>query len=243
MTYFLLILFGAIAWFISTIAAGGAATLLIPIIGFILGAEFVAPLLSIASLCANPSRVWLFRKNICMGVIVWLVPGSLIGAFFGAYAFTQVGTQWIQVIIGCFLLSYVLQDRFSTIQLRLKTPTWLFLPLGILISFLSGLIGATGPVLNPFMLNHGLTKEHMVATKSLNSLLMQLTKLLTYGGLGVLTVQLGLWGITLGLGAVVGVYFARHHLLRIDIQRFRHYTMTIMAISGILMLFKGIPAL
>lgn len=114
-----------------------------------------------------------------------------------------------------------------------------FFPLGITVSFLSGLVGATGPVLNPFMLSYGLEKEQLVATKSLNSLVMQLTKLTTYTVFGALSWQAGIYGVLLGLGAVLGVYIAREHLLNIHLERFRNYTLAIMAISGVLMLMKA----
>ena len=77
------------------------------------------------------------------------------------------------------------------------------------VSFLSGLVGATGPILNPFMLSYGTEKEHLVATKSLNSLIMQSTKLTTYTIFGAITWQTGVYGILLGWGAVLGVYIAR----------------------------------
>ena len=84
-----------------------------------------------------------------------------------------------------------------------------FSPLGMTVSFLSGLVGATGPILNPFMLSYGTEKEHLVATKSLNSLIMQSTKLTTYTIFGAITWQTGVYGILLGWGAVLGVYIAR----------------------------------
>ena len=100
-------------------------------------------------------------------------------------------------------------------------------------------MGATGPILNPFMLSYGLEKEQLVATKSLNSLIMQLTKLTAYTIFGALTWQTGIYGVLLGAGAVLGIYIARDHLLNIHLERFRNYTMAIMAISGVLMLVKA----
>ena len=64
MVIIILFILGLVAWFFSTIAAGGAATFLIPLIAFLLGAQLVAPVISLAALIANPSRVYVFRKNI-----------------------------------------------------------------------------------------------------------------------------------------------------------------------------------
>ena len=240
MLYLALIISGAIAWFISTVAAGGAATLLIPIVGFLLGAQYVAPIISLAALCSNPTRAWLFRHDVDWQVIRYLLPGSLIGAFLGAWSFSFLDPKWLQIILGLFLISYVFQYQFGKSKRTFKFTKKLFFPLGVSVSFLSGLVGATGPVLNPFMLNYGLKKEHLVGTKSINSLVMQLTKITTYSLFGILTLQVAIYGVLLGLGAILGVFAARHHLLKIDPQRFQFYTMIMMFFAGVLMMIKNI---
>ncbi|MFK8069068.1 MAG: sulfite exporter TauE/SafE family protein [Gammaproteobacteria bacterium] len=240
MIYLVLIICGVCAWFISTIAAGGAATILIPVIGILLGAQYVAPIISLAALCSNPARTWFFREHVDWNVIKFLLPGSLIGAFIGAWSFSFLNPKWMQIVIALFLISYVFQYQFGKSKLAFKMKKILFFPLGLLISFLSGLVGATGPVLNPFMLNYGLEKENLVGTKSINSLAMQLTKLTTYTIFGVLTFEIALYGILLGIGGIIGVYLARHHLNEIDPERFRFYTMLMMFVAGVLMLLKQI---
>lgn len=235
----LLFLLGLLAWFFSTIAAGGAATLLIPIITFMLGAQMVAPIISVAALLANPSRAYIFRQHIDWQVTRYLLPGSIIGAIAGAWLLTQINVQIIQILLGLFLISYVLQDKFSKSKLSIKMKLTWFLPLGFSVSFLSGLIGATGPVHNPFMLNYGLEKERLVGTKAINSFLMQLTKLISYGIFGALSSQIVNYGIALGAGAIFGVILARKHLENINVIQFRQYTMALMILCGVAMLIKA----
>ncbi len=243
MIYLFLFLSGLVAWTISTAAAGGGATLLVPVIGFLLGAQLVPPVISVASLCANPSRVFFFYQYIDWKVIQRLTSGSILGAILGAWLFTQINVELIQIIIGIFLISYVFQYQFSKTKLQIHMRLRWFFPLGTMVSFLSGLVGATGPVLNPFMLSYDLGKEQLVATKSLNSLIMQLSKLTTYTIFGALTWQTGIYGVLLGTGGILGVYIARNHLLHIKMQRFKHYTMALMSISGVLMLTKAFVTL
>jgi uncharacterized protein len=240
MIFLLLFIFGLIAWFFSTVAAGGAATLLIPIITFLIGAQMVAPIISVAALLANPSRAVIFRKNIDWQVITYMLPGSIIGAVIGAWSLTQSNIQIIQILLGLFLITYVLQDRFGKMKLAIKMKLVWFFPLGLIVSFLSGLIGATGPVHNPFMLNYGLEKEHLIGTKAINSLVMQLTKLISYSAFGALSLQIASYGIVLGVGATVGVFLARNHLCKIDTLQFKRYTLALMFISGIVMLYKAL---
>lgn len=90
------------------------------------------------------------------------------------------------------------------------------------------------------MLSGGLEKEHRVGTKAINSLVMQFTKLISYGAFGALSMQIAGFGVALGLGAVVGVFLARKHLESIDTHRFRGYTLILMLISGIAMLYRAI---
>lgn len=240
MYFLLLFIFGLIGWFFSTVAAGGAATLLIPLITFLLGAHMVAPIISVAGILANPSRAILFRKHIDWHVIAYLLPGSIIGAIFGAWSLANSNVELIQILIGVFLITYVVQDKFGKMKLTIQMKLIGFFPLGLVVSFLSGLIGATGPVHNPFMLSYGLKKERLIATKAINSLIMQLTKVASYGIFGALTLQMTAYGIVLGLGAIVGVFLARNHLKSINAQQFKQYTLLLMFISGIVLIYKAI---
>ncbi len=240
MLYLVLFMAGAIAWMISTVAAGGAAMLLIPILGLSMSAQSVAPVITVASLMANPSRTFVFRQHIYWPVIALLLPGSIIGAILGAYAFTLVPAHYLQLILGVFLLSTIWQYRFGKRKRSFPMPRWAFFPLGISVAFVSGLVGGAGPVMNPFFLNHGMEKEQLVATKAFNSLAMQSTKLVSYLGLGAISWQMGLSGLAIGLGGFVGVFWARNHLQRIDNERFRQYTLYFMPIGGALLIAKAL---
>lgn len=239
MSFILLFILGLLAWFFSTVVAGGAATLLIPIITFLLGAQMVAPVISVAALIANPSRAFIFRHHVDWQVIRYLLPGIIIGAIIGAWFLTRINVQIIQILLGIFLISYVLQDKLSTSKLAIKMKLVWFLPLGFSVSFLSGLIGATGPVQNPFMLSYGLEKEQLVGTKAINSFIMQLTKLISYGAFGALSIKIASYGVVLGVGAIIGVFLARKHLKNIDVLQFRQYTLALMFFFGLVMLFKA----
>lgn len=240
MTLILLLLSGAFAWFISTVAAGGAAMLMIPIISFLIAPQAVAPVISIGAVLANPARAWMFRHHIDWTVSRWLIPGSLVGAIIGAWTFTQISSQWIQILLGLFLISTLFQYRFGKSTRSFPMHKRWFFPLGLLVSFISSIVGGTGPIQNPFMLNYGMEKERLVATKAMNSLVMQLTKIIAYTGFGAMTLEIGLYGLVIGVGGSIGAWFASRHLRNIDTKRFRTYTLILMPICGAIMLIKAL---
>lgn len=243
MLYLFLFFAGGAAWFFSTLVAGGAATLLLPILGFLLGAQAVAPVLTIASLIANPSRVAIFSAHIRWNVLAYLLPGTLAGAFAGGLAFSLLNPAWLEILIGLFLVSTIFQYRFGKSRHAFTMKTAWFLPLGFTVSLLSGIIGAVGPVLNPFFLNHGTEKEGLIATKSVNSLAMQIFKLLAYGTFGVITFPITAWGLALGSGAVAGVLLAKKRVVDMSEERFRLLLYIFMPLSGGLILLKGLATL
>ena len=242
MLFIALFILGLLCWLFSTISAGGAATLVLPILGFTAGVEIAVPSVACAALMANPSRAWMFRSYIDWQLARWLIPGSLFGAVLGAYSFSLLSPRYLQALLGLFLISTAFQLRIGQSKRRFKVRPAAFLPIGLLVSFSSGIVGGSGPVLNPFFLNYGTKKEALVATKAINSLLMQFAKLTVYAGTGLITQQVSSLGIALGLGAIVGTLLGKKHLLNINPQRFRVYTLIIMQIAGLSLLVKALTS-
>ena len=232
----ILFIAGLTAWFISTIAAGGAAMLMIPLVALLLGPQTVAREISLGAFLANPSRAWLFRHSVDWQVCRWMIPGSLCGAILGAWTFSQIPVFWIQLALALFLISTVFQYRFGKSSRSFEMRRQWFFPLGLGVA---ALVGGTGPVQNPFLLNYGLQKEQLIATKAINSLVLQLTKLLAYTGFGAMTPEIAGYGLMIGLGGALGVWYARHHLKKVDEHRFRVYTLTLMPICGVAMLLDA----
>lgn len=220
------------AWWISTLAAGGAASLALPVLGLLLGAEIAIPAVALGALVANPGRAWLFRRYIEWPLARWLIPGSLLGGFAGGAVFSMLDPRWLQGLLGAFLLSTGLQQRWARHRHFPALPAWSFFPLGAGVAGISGVVGACGPVLNPFLLHCGVDRARLVATKAINSFAMQWSKLLAYGSFGALSGQVLEAGLALGLGALLGTAIARRHLLAISARRFKLYALILMHLAG-----------
>ncbi|HET6628639.1 MAG TPA: sulfite exporter TauE/SafE family protein [Woeseiaceae bacterium] len=237
--YLLLAAAGFLAWTVSTIAGGGGAMLLVPLVGFIAGAQAVAPVVTLATLIAGGGRALVFRKEIDWAVVAWALPGALIGAFLGAALFVAAPADWLRVAVGLFLVSTVLQYRFGRKRQTFRAPKWWFLPAEIIVGFLSGLIGAIGPVMNALYLNAGITKARMVGTKTAISMPMHFVKIGTYTALGAMSGELWLFGLAAGIGALSSNWLARRLLQDMKESRFRAIVIGFMVLSGLLMLWDA----
>ncbi len=228
------------AWFISMLVGGGSPLILIPTVTLLLGAQSVAPVLTIGSVLGNMQRSALLWRHIDWSLTLWQVPGVIVGSVLGAYAFTQVQAEGLQVFIAIALLYMVvhsvLSDRINLPKVVFKV--WYFLPLGFCNAIASGLIGSTGPILNPAYLSYGLEKEQMVATRAASLTLTHVVKILTYTALGVLSPTLVGYGLIVGCAALPANWLGRKVLEKMSAEQFQIAVVSFIGLSGVWMLWQ-----
>jgi uncharacterized membrane protein YfcA len=171
-------------------------------------------------------------------VVRWGLPGGILGACGGALVFASLTLEWLQIVVGVFLLSMVVQHRFGSKERNWRPREWWFFPAHLLVGFVSGLVGAVGPVLNPLYLSAGINRERLVGTKTAISLPMHFAKLGSYLLLGALSGQLLLFGIAAGVGALVSNWLARRLLRGMGERTFEGIIYGFMTLSGLWMIWQ-----
>ncbi|MAY82940.1 MAG: hypothetical protein CMP59_02295 [Flavobacteriales bacterium] len=238
MTYIILLVAGVLAYIISTLSGGGGALVMLPIVGFYLSPSVVAPVVNLGNMIGRPVRLYLFWKHIDWSIVKYYVPSAILGAIVGGFVFVQLKADWIQLLLGLFLISTVVQYRFGKKQRSFAMKKAYFVPLGIGVTLISTLFGATGPVMNPFYLNMGLVKETMIATKTANSFLAGIAMLSSYAFLGALHGELWWYGLLIGIGATIGNIIGKRLLAKMTDMLFRKFVIVLMVLSGLLMILK-----
>ncbi len=241
----ILILFfaGAVTFSISTISGGGGALMLIPLLNFIVGTTKTAPIINLGALISRPSRIIIFWKNIVWKVFWYYVPSAMLGAVLAAWFFSEMKIAWLQIIVAIFLISTFFQYRFGKKERSFRVQLWYFIPLGFIVSIVGTFTGGMGPILNPFYLNSGITKESLVGTKAANSFFLGISQISSYTFFGLLTTELWIYGITLGIGATFGNLIGKKMLAKMSGLLFRKLVIIIMVVSGILLLIKALSSL
>lgn len=239
----LLFFLAMLAFTFSTVAGGGGALLLVPFLNYSIGTAHTAPVLNFGTFLSRPSRMLLFWSSIYWPLCAYYVPTALLGAWLGAWFFEEASLEALQLLVGLFLVSTIFQYRFGKKERSFEVKEWYFIPLGLVVSLLGTLIGALGPVLNPFYLNVGLDKERLIATKTANSFFLGLGQLGSYSFFGLLEGKYWAYGLVLGLGATLGNIFGRRFLQKMKSKTFRQLLLLLMVISGLSLIFKQLFAI
>ena len=171
----------AVAFVAATLAAvtgfGGAA-LLLPVLVVTFGVREAIPILTVAQLVGNGSRVWLNRNAIDFSVVKWFALGGVPAALVGGMLFAKTPLSALTRALGAFLILLVLWRRSRRAPPRM--PLRGFAVLGACSSFLSALLGSVGPLMAPFFLAYGLVKAAYIGTEALTTVIMHAAKLVAY---------------------------------------------------------------
>jgi uncharacterized protein len=219
------LLLAAAALFASTLAAvtgfGGAAVLL-PVLVLAFGVRDAIPILTVAQLIGNGSRVWFNRRELDRRVVGWFALGGVPAALAGGALFAVAPLPWLRRLVGVFLLLTVAwrHRRGGRGGAVPRLPLRAFAALGAGSSFLSALVGSVGPLMAPFFLSYGLVKGAYIGTEALATVVMHVFKLVAYTGASVLRAPSVGVGLALGPLMIAGSFAGKRIVDRLPERAF-----------------------
>lgn len=236
-----LILLAGAALVASTLAAvtgfGGAAVLL-PVLVAVFGVRDAIPILTVAQLVGNGSRVWFNRTELDLGVVRWFALGGIPAALLGGALFAAAPLSALTRILGVFLLLLVAWRHLRPGSLP-RIPLRSFAILGAVSSFLSALLGSVGPLMAPFFLAYGLVKGAYIGTEALATVVMHVTKLAAYGNASLLTASSVTIGLLLGPIMIAGSFTGKRIVDRLPERVFVSVIEGVLVVAGLIFLVLG----
>jgi uncharacterized membrane protein YfcA len=231
----------AVAFIAATLAGvtgfGGAAVLL-PVLVWSFGVREAIPILTVAQLIGNGSRVWFNRRQLDLPVVGWFSLGGVPLALVGGMLFAKAPLAALTRILGVFLILVVVwRHRKSPKTQRL--PLRAFALLGAGASFLSALLGSVGPLMAPFFLAYGLVKNAYIGTEALCTVIMHLTKLVAYRESSVLPLHAVISGLMLGPVMILGSFTGKRIVDKLPERVFILIIEVTLVAAGLLFLVRG----
>ncbi len=141
------------------------------------------PVHGVVQLVSNGSRALIQREHVDRGILLryglLLVPAG----FAGLWLAQQLPPASTRVLIGAFVLVATWRPGWLLLggHPERTDPTLRFVGLGGVVGFLNATLGATGPLIAPFFLNLGLSRQALIGTKAGCQTLGHLAKTLVFG--------------------------------------------------------------
>ena len=229
--FLFIFLAGLVAGTLSGIVGFGSSIMLMPFLVVIFGPLEAVPIMAIAAVLANLSRVLVWYKETqwktCLAYALTAAPAAGLGA----RALLVLPQTLIEATLGIFFLSMIPLRRYMARRGWVLKNQHLFI-LGIPIGFLTGLVVSTGPITAPLFLATGLVKGAFLATEAASSLLVYGAKLTVFQQFGALPSSVLIKGLLTGSSLTVGAFIAKRFVLKLTPNDFRVIMEGLMFVSG-----------
>jgi uncharacterized membrane protein YfcA len=206
-----------VASIVGGVAGYGTGALMPLVLVPIVGAEPVVPIISLSALFTNTSRVAAFRHLVDARLAAIVLLSAVPTCAVGAWGYTRLSGRGALVVIGAMLIATVPLRRamrrrglaLSARGLAIAAFTW-----GPLAG---GTVGA-GTILLSLLMAAGLEGAAVIATDAVVSIGIGLTKFVTFGLAGAVTVQVVTVALLIGCVAFPGAFVAKALVTRLPLH-------------------------
>lgn len=227
---------GLLAGTLSGIVGFGASIMLMPVLMFTFGPQEAVPIMAIAALLANFSRVLVWWRDIDWRANAYYCVTAIPMAALGARALLVLDPRIVEGVLGGLFLVMIPARRWLFAR-GMRVEAWHLTLVGAVIGFLSGMVASTGPINTPFFLAYGLVKGAYLATEALGSMAIGLTKAIVFQRFDALPLETVARGIFIGASLMVGSRLAKGFVLRLEADQFRLLMDLLLAGAGLVLLW------
>lgn len=217
---------------------GGGVIMLAVLVNF-LPVAAVIPVHAVIQMGSNSSRAFLMRKHIVWSIFGYFFLGALAGAIIGGQFVVALPEGILLGILGLFIL-YI---TWGPKPKNLKLGKVGYIIGGVITTFATMFIGATGPLAMALLPRESLEKQQVSGTHGSLLVIQHGLKIIIFGFLGF---QFKAWALFLLIMIAVGflgTLSGRAILQRIPAKYFQLGITTILTIMAIRMLYVAATSL
>jgi uncharacterized membrane protein YfcA len=229
---------GLVAGTLGGIVGFGSSIMLMPVLVIVFGPLQAVPIMAIAALLANLSRIVVWWRDIdwraCAAYSVTGIPAAALGA----QTLVSLPPRLIEMSIGLFFIAMIFLRHWMAAR-NLKFGLRSLAVAGLVIGYITGIVVSTGPITAPVFLAAGLLKGAFIGTEAAASLAVYLSKATTFRVLGMLSSDVVVMGLITGGSLTAGSFIARSFVLKMEAEQFRLLMDGLMLASGLALLWAA----
>lgn len=223
---------------LAAVAGFGGAAILLPILVALFGPRDAIPILTIAQLVGNGSRVVINRDAVDRRIVAWFALGGIPAALIGGFLFAAAPLDALTRLIGAFLLVSVVWRHLRPRPSGALGPRT-FTVIGAVFAFASALVGSIGPLMAPFFLAAGLVKSAYIGTEAAATVVMHVAKLVAYGTAALLTAATVGIGLAMAPAMIAGSLIGKRIVDRLPERVFVAIIEVVLVVAGLVFLVGG----
>ena len=204
---FFLVMLGAAAGVLSTLAGMGGGMLLVVVLSVLRDAHEALAVTTPALFFSNGHRAWLFRRHIDRGVARAFALGAIPGAIVGGWVVPALPGRALSAIL---VFSTLLALARSRGFLRLRAHPAFLTPAGVGIGALTATSGGAGMLVGPLYLSVGLSGTVYMATVAISGTALHLGRIIGYAAGGMFGRALLPSAVALLVGLVAGNFAGKY---------------------------------
>ena len=223
---------------LAAVAGFGGAAILLPVLVALFGPRDAIPILTIAQLVGNGSRVVINRDAVDRRIVAWFALGGIPAALIGGFVFAAAPLDALTRLIGAFLLASVAWRHLRPRPSGALGPRT-FTVIGAFFAFASALVGSVGPIMAPFFLAAGLVKSAYIGTEAAATVVMHVAKLVAYGTAALLTAATVGIGLLMAPAMIAGSVIGKRIVDRLPERVFVAIIEVVLVGAGLVFLVGG----
>lgn len=229
------LLLGVVAGTLGGIIGFGSSIMLMPALVIVYGPREAVPIMAVAALLANASRVFIWWREIDWRAFAAYSATGIPAAALGASTLLTLPQRWVEVAMGVFFLA-VIPARRALARHNLRINLWQLAIAGAVVGYITGIVVSTGPINAPFFLAYGLVKGAYIGTEAVGSLAVYLSKTIVFRNFGALPVEIISKGVVVGSSLMVGAVIAKRLVLKMEARQFALLIEGLLLVAALTML-------
>jgi uncharacterized protein len=241
MDFALVLMLGLVAGTVGGVVGFGTSIMLMPALVLVFGPREAVPIMAIAAIMANASRVAAWWREVDWRVTVAYSATGIPAAALGAKTLLTLSPGVVELALGIFFIGMIPVRRWMARQ-HWTLTLWHMAGVGAVIGYITGIVVSTGPINAPFFLAYGLVKGAYLGTEAMGSLAVYVAKALTFRTFGALPLEIITKGLIIGSSLVGGAFIAKRLVIRLDGARFKLMMDGLLGVAGLTMLWAALRA-